>query len=88
MKKFLIVLALASVSLTGMAQDEPSLKYSVATNSFWSNWFIQVGVDASVQNPYRSKFADQFHDGRSYGVNLEGCEGRGLANNYCKGLEQ
>ena len=41
MKKFLIVLALASVSLTGMAQDEPSLKYSVATNSFWSNWFIQ-----------------------------------------------
>ena len=41
MKKFLIVLALASVSLTGMAQEEPSLKYSVATNSFWSNWFIQ-----------------------------------------------
>ena len=41
MRKFLIVLALASVSLTGMAQEEPSLKYSVATNSFWSNWFIQ-----------------------------------------------
>ena len=41
MKKFLIVLSLASVSLTGMAQDEPSLKYSVATNSFWSNWFVQ-----------------------------------------------
>ena len=41
MKKFLIVLALASVSLTSMAQDEPSLKYSVATNSFWSNWFVQ-----------------------------------------------
>ena len=41
MKKFLIVLALASVSLTGMAQEEPSLKYSVATNSFWSNWFVQ-----------------------------------------------
>ena len=41
MKKFLILLALASVSLTGMAQDEPSLKYSVATNSFWSNWFVQ-----------------------------------------------
>ena len=41
MRKFLIVLALASVSLTGMAQEEPTLKYSVATNSFWSNWFIQ-----------------------------------------------
>ena len=43
MKKFLIVLALASVSLTSMAQDEePTLKYSVATNSFWSNWFVQA----------------------------------------------
>ena len=41
MRKFLIVLALASVSLTGMAQEEPTLKYSVATNSFWSDWFIQ-----------------------------------------------
>ncbi len=44
MKKLLIVLALASVSLCSMAQDaDPVQKYSVATNSFWSNWFIQVG---------------------------------------------
>ena len=41
MKKLLIVLALASVSLTSMAQEDPTLKYSVATNSFWSNWFLQ-----------------------------------------------
>lgn len=46
MKKLFIVLALASISLSSMAQDaEPTLKYSVATNSFWSNWFIQVGGD-------------------------------------------
>lgn len=45
MKKLLIVLALASVSLTSMAQDDPTLKYSVATNSFWNNWFVQVGAD-------------------------------------------
>ena len=44
MKQLLIVLALASVSLCSMAQDaDPVQKYSVATNSFWSNWFIQVG---------------------------------------------
>lgn len=43
MKKFLIVLAFASVSLASMAQEDPTQKYSVATNSFWSNWFIQVG---------------------------------------------
>lgn len=44
MKKLLIVLAFASVSLCTFAQDaDPTLKHSVATNSFWSNWFIQVG---------------------------------------------
>jgi len=48
MKKFLMVLALASVSVAGMAQNEtPELKYSVATNSFWSNWFIQANVVGS-----------------------------------------
>jgi outer membrane protein OmpA-like peptidoglycan-associated protein len=39
-----MVLALASVSVAGMAQEEPTLKYSVATNSFWSNWFVQVNA--------------------------------------------
>ena len=44
MKKLLMVLALVSVSFSAMAQDDPTLKYSVATNSFWSNWFVQVGA--------------------------------------------
>ena len=53
MKKFFMVLALASFSVAGMAQDEtPGLKYSVATNSFWSNWFISADVayDAFYSN--------------------------------------
>ena len=46
MKKLFIALAFACISLSSMAQDaDPTLKYSVATNSFWSNWFIQVGAD-------------------------------------------
>ena len=45
MKKFLMVLAFAGVSMAGMAQDEtPTLKYSVATNSFWSNWFVSADL--------------------------------------------
>ena len=44
MKKLMIVLAFAGISMSSMAQDaDPVQKYSVATNSFWSNWFIQVG---------------------------------------------
>lgn len=46
MKKFLMVLAFAGVSMAGFAQEEvPTQKYSVATNSFWSNWFVQVGAN-------------------------------------------
>ena len=46
MKKLFMVLAFAGLSMATMAQDaDPVEKYSVATNSFWSNWFIQVGAD-------------------------------------------
>ena len=40
------MLAIAGVSLTSMAQETETTteKYSVATNSFWSNWFVQGGV--------------------------------------------
>lgn len=48
MKKLMMALAFAGVSVAGMAQTsesaEPTEKYSVATNSFWSNWFIQANV--------------------------------------------
>lgn len=43
MKKLLIVLAFAGIATTSFAQEEAVEKYSVATNSFWSNWFVQVG---------------------------------------------
>ena len=40
-----MVLAFAGVSVASMAQEAvPTEKYSVATNSFWSNWFIQANV--------------------------------------------
>ena len=56
MKKLLIVLALAGVSTASMAQDsDPVQKYSVATNSFWNNWFIQVGGE------WNAWYSDQEH---------------------------
>ena len=46
MKKLIAVLAFAGLSLSGFAQDAtPTEKYSVSTNSFWSNWFVQAGID-------------------------------------------
>lgn len=51
-----MTLAVAGMSLSAMAQDaDPVQKYSVATNSFWSNWFIQVGGD------YHAWYNDEEH---------------------------
>ena len=44
MKKLFLMLAIASLSMNAMAQEDPTEKYSVATNSFWSNWFVQTNV--------------------------------------------
>ena len=57
MKKLLVVLALAGVSFSAMAQDaDPVLKNSVVTNSFWSNWFVQVGAQWDAFYPSQSNF--------------------------------
>jgi hypothetical protein len=61
MKKLMIALAFAgmgAVAANAQTQIETPSKYTVATNSFWSNWYVQVGVDMSLQNPYGSNFGD------------------------------
>ncbi len=49
MKKLLFSLALVSLSLTAVAQDEaPAERHSVSTNAFFSNWFLQAGFGGYV----------------------------------------
>ena len=54
MKKFLMLLAVSSMSLGAMAQETETAEktqydeYAVVTNSFWDNWFISGGVGASA----------------------------------------
>lgn len=68
MRKLFMALAFAGVALSGYAQDsEPVQKHSVATNSFWSNWFVQIGGD------FNSWISDQEHglgldNGDHYGL--------------------
>ena len=62
---------LGTVAANAQTTIEAPSKYTVATNGFWDNIFVQVGVDMAVQNPYKSKlFKENWHDGRSYGVNV------------------
>lgn len=57
MKNLLIALAFVGVSATSFAQTNSVIanKSSVATNSFWNNWFVQGGVDWNVW------YSDQEH---------------------------
>lgn len=51
MKKLMIALAFVGLASTtsAMAQETevPVKKYSVATNSFWANWFVSAGVSGT-----------------------------------------
>lgn len=41
-----------------------------ATNSFWDNWYGQVGVDMTLFNPYGCNFMNVFPNGKSFGVDV------------------
>lgn len=50
MKKILLALVVAGVSMATMAQaeDYPVKKHSVQTNGFWENWFVSAGYEGQV----------------------------------------
>ena len=42
------------LAVMNIAAQEKKEGYVV--NSFWSNWFVQAGLDMSLQNPYGHEF--------------------------------
>jgi hypothetical protein len=44
-------------------------EHSVNTNRFWHNWFVQIGTDMSLQNPYGCNFSEVFPNGKTFGMN-------------------
>ncbi len=68
---FLIIIWIASCNLTINAHEEiPADSNAIVTNSFWDNWFGQVGVDMWLQNPYGSNFKNVFPNGKTFGVDM------------------
>ena len=43
---------------------------SVWTRGFWNNWFVQVDLDMSLQNPYGYDFSKVFPNGKSFGMDV------------------
>ena len=71
-----MVLAFAGVSVASLAQDAvPTEKYSVSTNSFWSNWFVQANVvgtafwgNQEVQNNFSKSPLKGFRNNLGFSV--------------------
>ena len=67
MRKLLLTLAVLGLSTAAMAQETevPTHKYSVATNSFWANWYVSAGAEYNAaytsqeqgvsKNPFSTK---------------------------------
>ena len=42
----------------------------VVADGFWKNWFVQFGLDMTLQNPYGYNFSKVFPNGKSFGLDL------------------
>ena len=63
MKKFIHSLILGLCTLGAQAQV-------VVSENFWSNWFVQMGLDMTLQNPYGYDFSKVFPNGKTFGLDL------------------
>ena len=62
---------IASCNLTVNAQEEiPADSNAVVTNSFWDNWYGQLGVDMSLLFPSGHSVKDVFPNGKCFGVDV------------------
>ena len=43
---------------------------SLVTKGFWENWYVEAGLDMSLQNPYGCDFSKVFPNGKTFGVDV------------------
>ena len=44
----------------------PENSKAIVTNSFWDNWYLQVGVDMNLMFPHEHSVKDVFPNGKSF----------------------
>ena len=71
-KKIVFAIILAWTTIGAQAQvfelaEEPR---TVRTEGFWENWFVQMGLDMTLQNPYGYDFSKVFPNGKSFGLDV------------------
>lgn len=70
-RKFLtFVLMLGCMQVAIAQRFEKTDDGSVKTNAFFSDWFVQMDLDMSLQNPYGYDFSKVFPNGKSFGLDI------------------
>lgn len=67
MRKWFLIWGLM-IGLKGMAQQ--GWNGMDENRSFWSDWYVQMGLDMSLQNPYGYDFSNVFPNGKTFGVDV------------------
>ncbi len=75
MKKIIIILALTLGCIGIDAQvfekvDSRARENVIVADGFWKHWFVQLGLDMSLQNPYGYNFAHVFPNGKTFGLDV------------------
>ena len=74
-RKILLIIALLLGLVEAKAQvfeqmDSCSRENVVVADGIWENWFVQMGLDMTLQNPYGYDFSKVFPNGKSFGLDV------------------
>ncbi len=69
-KLFILLFLLVSGTTQAQVFEPGEEARTVRTGGFWDNWFVQMDLDMSLQNPYGYNFADVFPNGKSFGLDV------------------
>lgn len=73
MKRYIYIIGIAWLcSIGGLhvyADGKDSGRHDVQLADVWDNWYVQLGLDMSLQNPYGYDLSEVFPNGKTFGVN-------------------
>lgn len=72
MKRSVVILWMMVWGIAGHGQHlvQTGSAENVQKSTFWNDWFVQMGLDMSLQNPYGYNFAHVFPNGKTFGVDV------------------
>lgn len=64
------ILSLFTYIIGGVTLATAQDKQQTVTGSIWGNWFVQAGLDMTLQNPYGCNFSQVFPKGKTFGLDV------------------